>query len=146
MPATKLCSRTLNAMKSEVGNDSLDTFIRQAVGKEPLLPFPRTVDSSVPWIQLFQALDQPGPRSPWLAIADPCESSDAKEWHKNRDLLAVFWDKLSLERAKELVSFNDIILKASSDSGEEETEKASSKATEGQGTILWVQQRFECLC
>lgn len=61
MPATKLCSSgTLNAMKSEVGNDSLDTFIRQAVGKEPLLPLPRTVDSSVPWIQLFQALDQPG--------------------------------------------------------------------------------------
>lgn len=61
MPAAKLCSSgTLNAMKSEEGNDSLGTFIRQATGKEPLLPFPRTVDSPVQWIQLLNALDQPG--------------------------------------------------------------------------------------
>ncbi|XP_041998951.1 uncharacterized protein LOC121748572 isoform X2 [Salvia splendens] len=129
MPATKLCSSgTLNAMKSEVGNDSLDTFIRQAVGKEPLLPFPRTVDSSVPWIQLFQALDQPDlPSWPLLTPVkvqmQRCKKCSRefcspinyrrhiREWHKNRDLLAVFWDKLSLERAKEIVSFNDIILK-----------------------------------
>ncbi|XP_047938507.1 uncharacterized protein LOC125186202 isoform X2 [Salvia hispanica] len=139
MPATKLCSSgTLNAMKSEVGNDSLDTFIRQAVGKEPLLPLPRTVDSSVPWIQLFQALDQPDlpgwplmtPVKVQMQRCKKCSREFCspinyrrhirvhrrslninKDWHKNRDLLAVFWDKLSLEQAKELVSFNDIILK-----------------------------------
>lgn len=61
MPAAKLLSSgTLNAMKSEEGNDSIDTFIRQAIGKEPLLPFPRTADSPVQWIQLLHALDQPG--------------------------------------------------------------------------------------
>lgn len=63
MPAAKLsASGTLNAMKSEEGNgnDSLDTFIRQAIGKEPLLPSPRTSDSPVQWIQLLNALDQPG--------------------------------------------------------------------------------------
>ncbi|KAG6411348.1 hypothetical protein SASPL_129429 [Salvia splendens] len=139
MPAAKLCSSgTLNAMKSEVRNDSLDTFIRQAIGKEPLLPFPRTVDSSVPWIQLFQALDQPDlPGWPLLTPAkvqmQRCKKCSRefcspinyrrhirvhrrslninKECHKSRDLLAVFWDKLSLEQTKELVSFNDIILK-----------------------------------
>ena len=61
MPAAKLYSSgTLNAMKSEAGNDSLGTFIRQATGKEPLVPFPRTVDGPVQWIQLLNALDQPG--------------------------------------------------------------------------------------
>lgn len=60
MPAAKLFpSGTLNAMKSG-GNDSLDTFIRQAIGKEPLLPFSRAADSPVQWIQLLHALDQPG--------------------------------------------------------------------------------------
>ncbi|KAL1555114.1 hypothetical protein AAHA92_15592 [Salvia divinorum] len=139
MPAAKLCSsETLNAMKSEVGNDSLDTIISQAIGKEPLLPIPRTVDSPVQWIQLFQALDQPDlPGWPLLTPVkvqmQRCKKCSHefcspinyrrhirvhrrslninKEWHKNKDLLAVFWDKLSLARAKELVSFNDIILK-----------------------------------
>lgn len=61
MPAAKvLSSGTLNAMKSEEGNDSIDTLIRQAIGKEPLLPFPRTVDNPVQWIQFLHALDQPG--------------------------------------------------------------------------------------
>lgn len=63
MPAAKLCSSgTLNTMKPEEGNgsNSLDTFIRQAIGKEPLLPSPRTSNSPVQWIQLLNALDQPG--------------------------------------------------------------------------------------
>ncbi|XP_012852325.1 PREDICTED: uncharacterized protein LOC105971934 isoform X2 [Erythranthe guttata] len=34
-----------------------------------------------------------------------------KECHKNRDLLAAFWDKLSVEMAKEVVSFADVMLK-----------------------------------
>ncbi|KAL1531407.1 hypothetical protein AAHA92_31549 [Salvia divinorum] len=141
MPAAQLCSSgTLNAMKSEEGNDSLDTFIRQATGKEALLPFPRTVDSPVQWIQLLNALDQPVVDFSGWPLLTPvkvqmqkCEKCSRefcspinyrrhvrvhrrslninKEWHKNRDLLAEFWDELSLERAKEVVSFNDIILK-----------------------------------
>ncbi|CAN1751715.1 hypothetical protein LINPERHAP1_LOCUS4419 [Linum perenne] len=59
MPVAKLkAANTADAMKSEDGNDSLDTFIRQAMGKEPLLSFPRTNDNPVQWIQLLQALDQ----------------------------------------------------------------------------------------
>ncbi|KAH6760599.1 hypothetical protein C2S51_017548 [Perilla frutescens var. frutescens] len=139
MPAAKLSSSgTLNAMKSEEGNDSLDSFIRQAIGKEPLLPFPRTVDSPVQWIQLLHALDQPDlPGWPLLTPVkvqmQKCEKCSRefcspinyrrhirvhrrslninKEWHKNTDLLAAFWDKLALEQAKEVVSFNDVMLK-----------------------------------
>lgn len=45
----------------EEGSESLDTFIRQAVAKEPVAPFPRpTADSPVQWIQLLQALDYQG--------------------------------------------------------------------------------------
>ncbi|KAK4431477.1 hypothetical protein Salat_0909800 [Sesamum alatum] len=138
MPAAKLCSSgTHNAMKSEEGNDSLDTFIRQAIGKEPLLPFSRTADSPVQWIQLLHALDQPDPGWPLLTPLkvqmQKCEKCSRefcspinyrrhirvhrrslnvdKESHKNRDLLAAFWDKLSLEQAKDVVSFDDVMLK-----------------------------------
>lgn len=51
---------TPDAIKSEEGNDSLDTYVRQAVGKEPFLSFSRTGDSPVQWIQLLHALDQQG--------------------------------------------------------------------------------------
>lgn len=63
MPIAKLKgSNTPDAMKSDDGNDSLDTIIRQAIGKDPLLSFPRagSGDSSVQWIQLLNALDQQG--------------------------------------------------------------------------------------
>lgn len=61
MPVAKLRgSSTPDAMKSEEGNDSLDTYVRQAVGKEPILSFSRTGDSPVQWIQLLHALDQQG--------------------------------------------------------------------------------------
>ncbi|KAK6155682.1 hypothetical protein DH2020_009930 [Rehmannia glutinosa] len=136
MPAAKL--GTLNAMKSEEGNDSLDTFIRQAIGKEPLLPFTRTADSPVQWIQLLHALDQPDlPGWPLLTPVkvqmQKCEKCSRefcstinyrrhirvhrrslnvnKDCHKNRDLLAAFWDKISLEQAMEVVSFDDVMLK-----------------------------------
>ncbi|KAL8557175.1 hypothetical protein ACS0TY_004577 [Phlomoides rotata] len=141
MPAAKLsASGTLNSMKSEEvnGSDSLDTFIRQAIGKEPLLPSPRTSDSPVQWIQLLNALDQPDlPGWPLLTPAkvkmQKCEKCSQefcspinyrrhirvhrrslnvnKEYNKNRDLLAAFWDKLSFEQAKEVASFNDVMLK-----------------------------------
>ncbi|KAI3471149.1 hypothetical protein Pfo_027812 [Paulownia fortunei] len=137
MPVAKLCtSGNLNAMKSE-GNDALDTFIRQAIGKEPL-PFSRTGDNPVQWIQLLHALDQPDLpgwplMTPIKVQMQKCEKCSRefcspinyrrhirvhrrslnvnKESHKNRDLLALFWDKLSLEEAKEVVSFNDVMLK-----------------------------------
>lgn len=61
MPISKLkASNTLDSMKSEDGNDSLDTIIRQAIGKEPFLSFSRAGDSQVQWMQLLQALDQQG--------------------------------------------------------------------------------------
>lgn len=61
MPIPRLStSITSDVTKSVEGNDSLDTFIRQAVGKEPYLSFSRTNDSPVQWIQLLHALDQQG--------------------------------------------------------------------------------------
>ena len=61
MPVAKLrANSTPDAMKSLEGNDSIDTFIRQAIGKEPFLSYPRTVDPQVQWVQLLQALEQPG--------------------------------------------------------------------------------------
>ena len=61
MPVAKLtASGTPDVMKTEDRNDSLDTIIRQAVGKEPFLSFPRAGDSPVQWIQLLHALDQQG--------------------------------------------------------------------------------------
>ncbi|KAL6545211.1 hypothetical protein OROHE_009876 [Orobanche hederae] len=143
MPAAKLCSSgTLNAMKLEEGNNSLDTFIRQAIGKEHILPSTKTADSQVhrpvQWIQWFNGLDQPD--LPYWPIIAPvkvpmqkCEKCSRefcspvnyrrhirvhrrslnvnKECHKNRDLLASFWDKIPLEQAKEVVSFDNVMLK-----------------------------------
>ncbi|KAL3837690.1 hypothetical protein ACJIZ3_022281 [Penstemon smallii] len=139
MSAAKLVtSGTLNAMTSEEGNNSLDNFIRQAVVREPLLPFSRTGDSPVQWIQFLNALDQPPDIPGWPLMTHPkvlmqkCEKCSLefcspinyrrhvrvhrrslnvnKESHKNRDLLAAFWDKLSLEEAKEVMSFKDVML------------------------------------
>lgn len=60
MPISKVkASSNPDAMKSE-GNDSVDTIIRQAIGKEPFLSFSRTGDSPVQLIQLLHALDQQG--------------------------------------------------------------------------------------
>ena len=61
MPVPKLkASSTPDVMKSEDGKDSLDTIIRQAIGKEPFLSFSRAGESPVQWIQLLHALDQQG--------------------------------------------------------------------------------------
>ncbi|KAB2069618.1 hypothetical protein ES319_A08G105600v1 [Gossypium barbadense] len=124
-------------MKSEEPNDSLDTFIRQAIGKEPLLSFSRAGDSSVQWIQLLHALDQqeiPGwplltPLKVQMQKCDKCSREFCspinyrrhirvhhrlkkldKDSAKNRDLLAAFWGKLSEDEAKEVVSFKDVAL------------------------------------
>lgn len=58
MSVAKLkASGTPDVMKSE---DRIDTIIRQAIGKESFLSFPRASDSPMQWIQLLHALDQQG--------------------------------------------------------------------------------------
>ncbi|KAK9994525.1 hypothetical protein SO802_024228 [Lithocarpus litseifolius] len=136
MPVVKpRSSSSLELMKSE-GNDSSDTIIRQAI-KEPLLSFSRPGDSPVQLIQLLHALDQqelPGwplltPLKVQMQKCDKCSLEFCspinyrrhirvhhrlkkldKDSTKNRDLLGAFWDKLSLEEAKEVVSFKNVTL------------------------------------
>ncbi|XP_030532958.1 uncharacterized protein LOC115742672 isoform X1 [Rhodamnia argentea] len=127
-------SNALDGMKVEDGNDSLNTFIRQAIGKEPLLSLPRSGDSPVQWIQLLHALDhQDLPGWPLLSpLKIPMQKCDKcnreffssinyrrhirvhhrlrkldKDSSKNRDLLGAFWDKLSADEAKEIVSLKN---------------------------------------
>ncbi|XP_021730062.1 uncharacterized protein LOC110697036 isoform X2 [Chenopodium quinoa] len=127
-----------DAMKTEDGNDSLDTFIRQAIGKEPFLSFSRANDSPVQWIQLLHALDQqdlPGwpllsPLKVQMQKCDKCSREfcstinyrrhmrlhrrnlniDKDSTMKNRGLLQAFWDKLCPEEAMEVISFDDVSL------------------------------------
>ncbi|KAK7391354.1 hypothetical protein VNO78_19769 [Psophocarpus tetragonolobus] len=135
MPVAKLPAS--GTKTEEDGNDSLDTIIRQAIGKEPLLSFPRAGDSPVQWIQLLHALDQqelPGwpllsPVKVQLQKCNKCSREFCspinyrrhiriqhrlkkfdKDSKKNRDLLGAFWDKLSIEEAKEVVSFKNVML------------------------------------
>lgn len=128
----------LDSMKSVDVNDSVDTFIRQMSAKEPLLPFSRTGDSPGQWFQLLNVLDQP--ELPGWPLLTPmkfqmqkCEKCPQefcapinyrrhirvhrrslkvdKNSRRIRDMLAAFWDKLSLEESKEVVSFKDVSLK-----------------------------------
>ncbi|GMH19648.1 hypothetical protein Nepgr_021489 [Nepenthes gracilis] len=139
MPATKLkASGTTDVMKTEAANDSVDTFIRQAIGKEPLLSFSRAGDSPVQWIQLLHALDQqeiPGwpllsPVKVQMQKCDKCSREfcstinyrrhirlhrrslnlDKDSTTKNRDYLQAFWDMLSIDEAMEILSFKDVTL------------------------------------
>ncbi|KAB2016879.1 hypothetical protein ES319_D08G122500v1 [Gossypium barbadense] len=137
LPPQYHATSSADVMKSEEPNDSLDTFIRQAIGKEPLLSFSRAGDSSVQWIQLLHALDQqeiPGwplltPLKVQMQKCDKCSREFCspinyrrhirvhhrlkkldKDSAKNRDLLAAFWGKLSEDEAKEVVSFKDVAL------------------------------------
>ncbi|OMO68379.1 hypothetical protein CCACVL1_19972 [Corchorus capsularis] len=115
MSVAKLkAANSADVMKSEESNDSLDTFIRQAIGKEPFLSFSRAGDSPVQWIQLLHALDQQD--LPGWPLLTPLKGSSKGCWFqlldsaKNRDLLAAFWDKLSEDEAKEVMSFQDVSL------------------------------------
>ncbi|KHN12149.1 uncharacterized protein LOC114403666 [Glycine soja] len=135
MPVAKLpASGTTDFRKTDDGNDSLDTIIRQAIGKEPLLSFPRAGVSPVQWIQLLNALDQQGlpllsPVKVHLQKCNKCSREFCspinyrrhiriqhrlkkldKDSDKNRDLLGAYWDKLSVEEAKEVVSFKNVML------------------------------------
>ncbi|KAL8153487.1 hypothetical protein V2J09_011247, partial [Rumex salicifolius] len=125
-------------IRPEQTNDSLDTFIRQAIGKEPFLSFSRTGDSPIQWIQLLHALDQqdlPGwplfsPVKIQLQKCEKCSlefcstinyrrhirlhrralNLDRDFTIRNREFLRAFWDKLSSEEAMEIVSFTDVFL------------------------------------
>nr|KYP65399.1 hypothetical protein KK1_011632 [Cajanus cajan] len=135
MPIAKLrASGTPDVMKTE---DRIDTIIRQAIGKEPFVSFPRASDSPVQWIQLLHALDPqefPGwpllsPLKVQLQKCDKCTREFCspinyrrhirvhhrlkkidKDFTKSRDLLGAYWDKLSVEEAKEVVSFENVAL------------------------------------
>ncbi|XP_047328407.1 uncharacterized protein LOC124931875 [Impatiens glandulifera] len=127
----------MDTTKLEDGNDNIDAIIKQAIGREPVLSFPRTGESPVQWIQLLHALDQqdlPGwpLLSPLKIQMQKCEKCSRefcsqlnyrrhirvhrrslkfdKGSHKIRDLLGSFWDKLSVSEAKEVVSFDDVTL------------------------------------
>ncbi|XP_019453928.1 PREDICTED: uncharacterized protein LOC109355301 isoform X2 [Lupinus angustifolius] len=134
MAVAKLkASGTQNVMKIE---DKIDTIISQVVGIEPFLSFPRARDSHVQWIHLLHALNQQGwpllspiPVKVQLLKCEKCSQEFcspinyrrhirvhhrlknlAKDHTTNRDLLAAYWDKLSVEKAKEVVSFNNVML------------------------------------
>ena len=67
MPVVKPVNSITDVMRPDEGNDSsLDTFIKDAIGKQPPLSFSRPNDNPVQWIQLLHALDQPGTK--WIII------------------------------------------------------------------------------
>ncbi|KAE9592576.1 hypothetical protein Lal_00028646 [Lupinus albus] len=137
MSVAKLkASGTQNVTETE---DRIDTIISQVVGIEPFLSFPRARDSPVQWIQLLHALNQqelpgwpmlsPLPIKVQLLKCEKCSQEFcspinyrrhirvhhrlkklAKDCTKNRELLGAYWDKLSVEEAKEVVSFNNVML------------------------------------
>ncbi|CAN4087729.1 unnamed protein product [Withania somnifera] len=138
MPVAKLSiGSTPAAMKAEEGNDSLDTLIRQAIGKEPLFSFSRTGEGPVQWFQLLHGLEQQDTAGGWPMLTpvkfQKCEKCSRefyspinyrrhmrlhrralnfdKESRKYRDLLGAFWDKLSLDELKEVVSLHDVSIK-----------------------------------
>ncbi|KAF5947317.1 hypothetical protein HYC85_013274 [Camellia sinensis] len=112
MPVVKLRpSGTPDAMKSE-GNDSLDTFIKQAIGKEPPLSFSRTGDNPVQWIQLLHALDQQD--LPGWPLLSPLKIQMQKCEKCSREFCSPInyrrHSRLSLDEVKEIVSLKDVTL------------------------------------
>ncbi|KAL5994384.1 hypothetical protein ACLOJK_024434 [Asimina triloba] len=93
MPAALRASCTSDTMKSEQnvyktekeGHDSIDSFIRQAIGKEPFFPFAKASESPVQWIQLLHALDQQGTNNfPNVAKVDNAiEGKEQSPEHSN---------------------------------------------------------------
>ncbi|KAL2920717.1 Zinc finger and BTB domain-containing protein 17, partial [Bienertia sinuspersici] len=146
MPLPKIkASGAADAMKLDDGSESLDTYIRQAIGKEPFHSFSRANDSPVQWIQLLHALDQQADLPGWPLLTpskvqmqkcDKCSREfcstinyrrhmrlhrrnlnlDKDSTMKNRGLLQAFWDKLCPEEAMEVMSFNNVSLEGVSGS------------------------------
>ncbi|XP_049369446.1 uncharacterized protein LOC125834335 isoform X1 [Solanum verrucosum] len=142
MPVAKLnTGGTPDAKKiADQVNNSLDIFIRQAMGKEPL---PRTGEGPVQWMQWLNYMDQSditgwslsNPSNLKMQKCEKCSrefcspinhrrhirlhrrsSNSDKESQKYRDFLGAFWDKLSVDEVKEVVSLQDISLKETSGS------------------------------
>ncbi|WJX71497.1 hypothetical protein P8452_55485 [Trifolium repens] len=135
LPVAKLkASDTPDVTRTE---DGIDTIIRQAIGKEPLFYFPRGGDSPGQLIQLLNTFDQheyPGwpLLYPLKAPSEKCEKCSKefcstinyrrhspvhhrfrkldKDTSKTRDLLGAYWDKLSVEEAKEVLSLENVML------------------------------------
>ncbi|GLT35936.1 hypothetical protein SLA2020_103460 [Shorea laevis] len=124
-------------MKSEEPDDCLDIFNRQSISKEPLTPSQRAENSVVEWIQLLKDLglqDLPGlpfpaPSKVHMQRCDKCSQEffspinyrrhihahhrmkkADKDSSNIRDPLGAFWDKLSVEKAQEVVSFDNVFL------------------------------------
>nr|XP_043634761.1 uncharacterized protein LOC122605867 [Erigeron canadensis] len=138
MPVAKLLdTSTPDAMIAEETTSSLDTFIRQAVGKEPFFSFSRTGDNPLQWIQFLHTMDQPDlpgwplltPVKVQMQKCDKCahefcspinyrrhirvhrrSMNFPKEPQKFRDILGTFWDKLEYDKAKEIMSLKDVNL------------------------------------
>ncbi|XP_015158875.1 uncharacterized protein [Solanum tuberosum] len=148
MPVAKLnTGGTPDAKKiADQVNNSLDTFIRQAMGKEPL---PRTGEGPVQWMQWLHSMDQPditgwslsNPSNLKMQKCEKCSrefcspinhrrhirlhrrsSNSDKESQKYRDFLGAFWDKLSVDEVKEVVSLQDISLKVKACADEKNAE------------------------
>ncbi|CAN4085891.1 unnamed protein product [Withania somnifera] len=166
MPVAKLSlGATPAAMKADEGNDSLDTLIRQAIGKEPLFSFSRTGDGPVQWFQLLHGLEQQDTAGGWPMLTPvkfhKCEKCSRefyspinyrrhmrlhrralnfdKESRKYRDMLGAFWDKLSLEEVKEVVSLHDVSIKDLSGSS-----LVQDLATSMQKPAVWTLPQDYC--
>ncbi|GAB2223629.1 hypothetical protein Droror1_Dr00017770 [Drosera rotundifolia] len=139
MPVDRVKTSALgDLMKSEEENNSIDTCVRQAIGKDLFLSFTRAGDSPVQWFQLFNAFDQPdisgwplySPIKVQMRKCDKCSKEfcstinyrrhtrchrrslnpDKDFSAKNREYLQVYWDKLSTDEAVEVLSFKDVNL------------------------------------
>ncbi|CAK8532627.1 unnamed protein product [Lathyrus sativus] len=135
MSVAKLkASDTPDVMRTE---DGIETIIRQAIGKEPFFYFPRVSDSPgqlIPFLHAFDPQEYPGwpLLYPLKVPTDKCEKCSQefcstlnyrrhlpvhhrfkkldKDTSKTRELLGAYWDKLSVEEAKEVVSFENVML------------------------------------
>ncbi|XP_010537173.1 PREDICTED: uncharacterized protein LOC104811971 isoform X2 [Tarenaya hassleriana] len=128
------------------GNDSLDMLIRRAVGKEPFLSFPRPENNPVQLFQLLHAFDQPEVSgwpllTPLKVQMQKCEKCSKefcspvnyrrhsrlhrrlrkpdKDSGKDRNILGAFWDKLSVDEAKGILSLKGMALEEVSGSSVE---------------------------
>ncbi|EPS64917.1 hypothetical protein M569_09863, partial [Genlisea aurea] len=118
---------------------SMYTVIQPDMGLESLIQFSGTRDNHVQWIQLLNALDHQPDLPGWPLITPikvqmlKCQKCSLefsspinyrrhvrihrrswkvnKEFHNLRGLLAEFWDKCSLEERKQVISFDDVVLK-----------------------------------
>ncbi|KAK6786741.1 hypothetical protein RDI58_015266 [Solanum bulbocastanum] len=124
MPVAKLNTGGIPDAKKTADqvNNSLDTFIRQAMGKEPL---PRTGEDITGWSlsnlkmqkceKCSREFCSPINHRRHIRLHRKSSNSD-KESRKYRDFLGAFWDKLLVDEVKEVVSLQDISLKETSGS------------------------------